>query len=97
MAEHPKDPLTGKQVDKLTHEIETLSENVVALDTRVGASVKSQKPMPTFFRGIIGALGAVVGATVVLAIIVYILQALAGVPFVGHWFDTLRDQITIER
>ncbi len=92
-----KDPLDPKQIDKLTHKIEALNENIASLDTRVAASVKTQRPVPTFMRGIIGALGAVIGATLVFALIVYILQALAGVPFIGHWFDSLVNQITQER
>ncbi len=97
MADEKKDPLTGKQVDVLTDQLEELNTNVEKLDTSVKSSVKSAGLLPSFGRGIASALGAVIGATVVLAIIIYILQALAGVPFVGHWFDSLVNQITIDR
>jgi hypothetical protein len=44
---------------------------------------------PTFGRGIIGALGTALGATIVVAIILYALQRLAVLPVIGEAFTAL--------
>jgi hypothetical protein len=94
MAEPTKPPINEHQIEKLNHELESLNTNVASLDDNVASSNKSQRPGPTFARGVIGALGAAVGATLVLAALIYILQALSGVPIIGHIFDTIVHQIT---
>lgn len=43
----------------------------------------------SFVRGVFGGLGGVVGATVMVALLVFLLQHFGGLPFIGHYFQTL--------
>lgn len=82
-----------KKTEKLAEAIEDLDNDIAELDTTLERTLKSHGIWPTFFRGIIGALGAAIGATLVIALIVFILQKLAGVPFVGDYISTLLNEI----
>jgi hypothetical protein len=46
-----------------------------------------------FLKGILGGLGSVVGATVAIALILWILSGLDQVPFVGHLSESVRDTL----
>lgn len=78
---------------KLTEAIEDLETDIEDLDQTLEQSLKAQGTFPTFMRGVIGSLGALIGATLVIGLLVYILQKLAGVPFIGHYILTLLNQL----
>ena len=59
------------------------------LKTSVDSSNRANTFWPTLMRGVVGSLGAVLGATIVIAIVIFILQKLSGVPFVGQLFQLL--------
>jgi hypothetical protein len=46
-----------------------------------------------FFRGLFFGLGSVIGGTVVLAIVVWLLSWLIGIPGLGHFISEIIDQI----
>jgi tetrahydromethanopterin S-methyltransferase subunit G len=78
---------------ELKESIEHLDKNVEKLDTDINKLSSGFRYGPTFGRGIIGALGAVIGTTILLALIVYILQKLAGVPILGDEFRFFLDKL----
>lgn len=102
MSSLPKQPEPAEE--KLTEMIEDLDASVDELDSSVEELDNSIEQLtnkmgfwPTFFRGVIGALGAAIGGALVLGIIVYILQKLAGFPFIGELFQALLQQLLQNR
>ncbi len=83
----------SKNIPKLTKALESLEDDVEAMDTTLEKSIKAQGYLQTFFRGVAGAVGAAIGATVIIGLIVYILQKLAGVPFIGHFILNILQQL----
>lgn len=49
--------------------------------------------LTSFTRGIFVGLGSIIGATIVVALLVAILNAFGGIPLIGDWFDTIREQL----
>ena len=47
----------------------------------------------SFFKGIVGGLGGVIGATVGVALLIWLLSLFGQVPFIGHFIDTIRHTI----
>lgn len=47
----------------------------------------------SFVRGIFTGLGTVIGATIIVGLVVWILHLLGGVPVVGHWLQYTGNQI----
>ena len=43
-----------------------------------------------FFKGVFSGLGGVVGATVGIALLLWILSLFGQVPFIGHFVETIR-------
>lgn len=46
-----------------------------------------------FLKGVLGGLGSVIGATVAIALLLWILSGLDQVPFVGHLSESVRDTL----
>lgn len=44
-------------------------------------------------RGIFVGLGSIIGATIVVALLIMILNAVGGLPWVGGWFEAIREQL----
>lgn len=80
-------------IEDLDTSVDELDSSVEELDDSIESLTKSMGYWPSFFRGITGAIGAAIGATLVLGLIIYILQTLAGFPFVGTLFQTLLNQL----
>ncbi len=47
----------------------------------------------SFIRGIFAGLGGVIGATVMVGILLYLLGLLGGAPWVGHYLNNLANTI----
>lgn len=43
-----------------------------------------------FARGLLVGLGSVIGATLVLALLVWLISIFGGLPIIGQWFDPLK-------
>ncbi len=58
--------------------------------------VDSQKKLykVTFIKGIVGGFGGVIGATIVVAALLWIFSILGEVPLIGPFVDTLKSTIT---
>ncbi len=83
MPEHTKEP---NQTEKLTDAIEDLDETLEK-------SLKAQGYWPAFFRGAVGAVGAAIGATLILGLIILVLQKLADAPIIGHYILNILNQL----
>lgn len=46
-----------------------------------------------FARGLLVGLGSVVGATLVLALLVWLISIFGGLPIVGQWLDSLEQSL----
>lgn len=47
----------------------------------------------SFFKGVVGGLGGVIGATVGVALLLWLLSLFGQIPIVGHFIDTVRHTI----
>lgn len=47
----------------------------------------------SFVRGVFVGFGTVVGATVLVALAVWTLNAFGGLPLIGEWFETLQESL----
>jgi hypothetical protein len=91
MKESDKDDT--KQAEELTSAIEDLDKNIEELDQNITQLNKGFKFWPTFGRGIVGSLGALIGATIIISLLLYLLQRLAVLPIIGEIFKLALDQL----
>ncbi len=76
-----------------TDETQKLTEAIEELDETIEKSLKSSGYFPSFLRGVFGALGAAIGATIILGLIVFVLQKLSEAPVIGHYIFTILNQL----
>ena len=50
----------------------------------------------SFIKGVLGGLGGVIGATIVVAFLIWTLSLFDNLPWVGTLFDNLRDTVQTE-
>jgi hypothetical protein len=83
----------SEKEEQLAEVVEDLDKNIEVLDENIGKLNRSLSFWNTFGRGVVGAIGAAIGGALVIGLVIYILQSLAGVPFVGDYFNLLLNQI----
>lgn len=83
------DPRTGVDYEKLGRSVE---EALVRDYVELLHNTKRQIWL-AFVRGIFTGLGSVIGATVVVALLLWLLHALGGVLGIGSFFQSLSDTI----
>ena len=82
MAKNP-DPRTGVDYEKLGRAVEqALVQDYLDLLHNTKRQIWS-----AFVRGIFTGLGTVIGATLVVALVLWILHLLGGLPFIGHYLQ----------
>lgn len=78
----------GEQITGLTSEVRKLRlllENL-RLDQYIGTLLNRRRLMwINFLTGIMSGLGGAIGATLVLALLVYVLGKLEWIPIIGRW------------
>lgn len=79
--------------NNLNNSINELDQDVKVLDQDIKSLNKSNRGWPSFWRGIIGSLGAVIGATIIISFILYVLQRLAVLPVIGEIFRLALDHL----
>lgn len=75
---------------KLTVEIAKLNRSIVKLN-------KSRGLFHSFMIGIVTGLGSVLGATIVLGIVLFILRNVEFLPIIGSWIAELNNYIESSR
>lgn len=86
-------PDLHESIEDLDKDLEKLDDTIDHLDRTLEKSIKSHGFLPTFLRGVIGAVGAAIGGALVIAILVYVLQGLTDAPFVGGYVDKLLNMV----
>jgi hypothetical protein len=82
-----------KVSDKLSNrDYEKLGRLLVSIG-EIGFQNKRQLYKVSFVRGIIAGLGTVIGATIVVALLLYLLSILGTIPFIGDIADSARETI----
>lgn len=51
----------------------------------------------SFIKGMLGGLGGVIGATIVVAVLLWVLSLFGRVPLVGGFVDSIRQTVQTER
>lgn len=77
-----------KRLRQLTHEVQSLREYLqeLRLQQYIQALLNTRRiALMSFLSGIMSGLGAVIGATLVLSLLVYILGRLEVLPVIGDW------------
>jgi hypothetical protein len=77
----------------MTKPEDKLVKSIDQLDDSIEQSLAQQGFWPTLWRGIVGALGGIIGTAIALTIIVLLLQKLTGVPFVGNYVTKIVQDI----
>lgn len=89
----PQSNNLASAMTELDQDIKKLDETMEELDDQLEQSIKAQGWWPTLLRGVIGALGAAVGATLIIGAIVYLLQYLSSTPYLGHYVNEILQQL----
>lgn len=76
----------------LTDEIAALRAEVNAVNSRLNMSM-SRMLGRQFLRGIAFGLGSVLGATIVVSSLIYILASIDFIPIIGEWAREIADLI----
>ncbi|NOX73789.1 MAG: hypothetical protein GXP03_09285 [Alphaproteobacteria bacterium] len=76
----------------LTGEIAALRAEVNAVNSRLNMSM-SRMLGRQFLRGIAFGLGSVLGATIVVSSLIYILASIDFIPIIGEWAREIADMI----
>jgi hypothetical protein len=77
----------------LNESIQELDHDVKILDHDIKKANKANYFWPTLSRGAIASLGALLGATIIISAILYILQRLAVLPVIGEIFRIALDHL----
>jgi hypothetical protein len=86
-------PLFGKKPKpNRQKDYEALGKQVAALYDAINPE-RGRLYRTAFLKGVVTGVGGVIGATVVIVIIVWVLSLFSQVPFVGPIFDNLRNTI----
>jgi len=86
MAKKVSKELEPKDYEKLGKLLVSIGE--------IGFKDKKQLYKASFIKGIVGGLGGVIGATIVVALLLFILSLIGEIPFIGEITDPIKDSIS---
>ena len=78
--------------EKTVKEYEQLGRAVNSI-FETGYLDKRQAYKTSFIKGVVGGLGGVIGATVVVALLIWILSLFSHVPLIGNFTDKVQDTV----
>lgn len=87
---------TRSRLDEIHREARIISEQIALLNNHQLIRVYSSLPTLLFFmllKGVAFGLGSVIGATIVVSILAYVLSQFEFLPIVGEWVRALLDII----
>jgi hypothetical protein len=82
-----------KQPEKLVKSLNTLDKDVQELDKDIKHLSAGQRGWRSLFSGTLSGLGTVIGATVIIGLIIFLLQKLSVLPGIGEAFSVLLHQL----
>jgi len=85
MAKKVSDNLSDKDYEKLGRLLVSVGE--------IGFKDKKQLYKVSFVKGIISGLGGVLGATIVVALLLFVLSLVGEIPFLGEIADPIKNSI----
>jgi hypothetical protein len=86
--------MTKKVSQRLSsRDYEKLGRLLVSV-AEVGYRDKKQLYKVSFIRGILTGLGTVIGATIVVGLLLYLLSALETIPFIGDVADSVKESLS---
>ena len=71
----------------LAQEIKDLNKNIIRLTNR-------QSFARSFFNGILSGLGSVIGATIVVAVLAFMLSNVQLIPVIGEWISQITEYVS---
>lgn len=86
---------SGKTAERIVEpnvDYEQLGRMMVAI-VESGYMNRKQLLKMSFLRGLVAGLGGVIGATIVVAVLIWVFSLLDEVPLIGRLFENLRDSI----
>ncbi len=83
---------TAPKKDKTPAEYERMGRQIESLYHSVYPDRLTFYKM-ALLRGVLGGVGGVIGATVVIALLLWLLSLFDSVPFIGHFVDTVKNTI----
>lgn len=85
-----KKPISQKA--KTAEQYEQMGRDLEALYLKINPN-RSAFYRAAFLRGVLGGVGGVIGATVVIALLLWVLSLFDSVPLIGDFVDTIRRTI----
>lgn len=63
----------------------------------LGYSNKKQAILFTFYKGLASGLGVIIGGTIIVALLLWLLSQFGQVPLIGHFTNSVRQTITTNK
>jgi len=86
MAKRVSKNLSDKDYEKLGRLLVSVGE--------IGFKDKKQLYKASFAKGVLSGLGGVIGATIVVALLLFILSLIGEIPFIGEIINPIKDTIS---
>ncbi len=88
----PQAKAKKSQKQKTAKDYEAMGRQLEALYDSVNPQ-RSTFYKAAFLKGILGGVGGVIGATIVIALLLWVLSLFGDIPLIGHFVETVRRTI----
>jgi hypothetical protein len=83
---------TKSQKEQKAEDYKKLGQQIEAMYDTVNPN-RTAVYRTAFFRGIAQGVGGIIGATLVIALLIWLLSLFEQVPFLGHFVDSIRHSL----